>query len=215
MARRWARTSFAFWITSLQYTSVASSVIFVTTNPIFVAIASSFLLRERISPVLFLSILAAVTGGIIIGWGDLGQGPDPLYGDFLSLLGAIMATGYLLVGRRVRQKVTLMVNRYEVRASDGSGGEGPVLAVAPQKRMALKEQVTWQDAHITSLDWETYPILKFSEVPEVDVVLIDRPNEPPMGSGEPATVATASAIANAIFAACGARVRASARSDAP
>jgi drug/metabolite transporter (DMT)-like permease len=98
---------FAFWITSLQFTSVASSVIFVTTNPIFVAIASSFLLRERISLVLFLSILVAVVGGIIIGWGDLGKGQDQLYGDFLSLLGAIMATGYLLVGRTVRQKVSL------------------------------------------------------------------------------------------------------------
>ena len=98
---------FAFWITSLQYTSVASSVIFVTTNPIFVAIASSFLLRERISPILFLSILVAVVGGIIIGWGDLGKGQDQLYGDFLSLLGAVMATGYLLVGRRVRPKVSL------------------------------------------------------------------------------------------------------------
>jgi drug/metabolite transporter (DMT)-like permease len=98
---------FAFWITSLQYTSVASSVIFVTTNPIFVAIASSFLLRERISSILFLSILVGVVGGIIIGWGDLGKGQDQLYGDFLSLLGAVMATGYLLVGRTVRQKVSL------------------------------------------------------------------------------------------------------------
>ncbi len=98
---------FAFWITSLRYTSVASSVIFVTTNPIFVAIASSFLLRERISSILILSILVAVVGGIIIGWGDLGKGQDQLYGDFLSLLGAVMATGYLLVGRRVRQKVSL------------------------------------------------------------------------------------------------------------
>jgi drug/metabolite transporter (DMT)-like permease len=82
-------------------------VIFVTTNPIFVAIASSFILRERISSFLYLSILVAVVGGIIIGWGDLGKGRDQLYGDFLSLLGAIMATGYLLVGRRVRQEVSL------------------------------------------------------------------------------------------------------------
>jgi drug/metabolite transporter (DMT)-like permease len=98
---------FAFWITSLQYTTVASSVIFVTTNPIFVAVASAFILREKISPALFFSILLAVVGGIFIGWGDLGKGKDPIYGDFLSLLGAVMATGYLLVGRRVRQKVSL------------------------------------------------------------------------------------------------------------
>jgi len=98
---------FAFWITSLQYTTVASSVIFVTTNPIFVAIASAIILQERISLVLLVSILMAVVGGTIIGWGDLGKGGDQLFGDFLSLLGAVMATGYLLVGRRVRQKVSL------------------------------------------------------------------------------------------------------------
>jgi len=98
---------FAFWITSLQYTSVASSVIFVTTNPIFVALASAVFLRERISLLLFFSILIAVAGGMIIAWGDWGRGRETLYGDLLSLLGAVMATGYLLVGRRVRRKVSL------------------------------------------------------------------------------------------------------------
>jgi drug/metabolite transporter (DMT)-like permease len=99
---------FALWITSLKYTSVASSVIFVTTNPIFVALASILLFRERVSLVLFFSVATAVVGGIIIGWGDWGKGEDQLYGDFLALLGAIMATGYLLVGRRIRQKVSLV-----------------------------------------------------------------------------------------------------------
>ena len=82
--------------------------------------------------------------------------------------------------------------------------EGNVIQSASR---ALKERVTWADSHITSLNWETYPILKFSEVPEVEIVLIDRPDEPPLGAGEPATVTTAPAIANAIFAATGARVR--------
>lgn len=100
---------FAFWITSLKYTSVASSVIFVTTNPIFVALASIFLLHERVPPLLFLAILIAVFGGIIIGWGDWDKGQESLYGDFLALLGALMATGYLLVGRRIRQKIDLRV----------------------------------------------------------------------------------------------------------
>jgi drug/metabolite transporter (DMT)-like permease len=98
---------FAFWITSLKYTSVASSVIFVTTNPIFVALASAFLLRERLSLTLLLSILIAVLGGIMIAWGDWDKGKGSLYGDILALLGAMMATGYLLVGRRVRQKMGL------------------------------------------------------------------------------------------------------------
>jgi len=98
---------FAFWITSLKYTSVASSVIFAATNPIFVALASTFFLREAFSVTLLLAILVAVVGGMVIGWGDWDKGLQNLYGDFLALLGAVMATGYLLVGRRVRQKMDL------------------------------------------------------------------------------------------------------------
>jgi len=98
---------FAFWITSLKYTSVASSVIFVTTNPIFVALASALFFREKLSPILISSILVAVLGGLIIGWGDLDKGASSLYGDILALLGAVMATGYLLVGRRARRIMDL------------------------------------------------------------------------------------------------------------
>lgn len=100
---------FALWITSLQYTSVASSVVLVTTNPVFVAIASVLLLGERFSTILFLSILIAILGGIIIAWGDWTQGGSVLYGDLLALGGAVMMTGYLLVGRRIRQKMPLHV----------------------------------------------------------------------------------------------------------
>ncbi len=72
---------------------------------------------------------------------------------------------------------------------------------------ALKEQVTWANSHITSLDWDSYPILNFSEAPDVEVVLINHPDQRATGAGEPATITTAPAIANAIFAATGARVR--------
>lgn len=72
---------------------------------------------------------------------------------------------------------------------------------------AIKEQVTWARSHITSLDWDTYPILNFSEAPDVEVILINRPDQPATGAGEPSTVTTAAAIANAICAATGARVR--------
>ncbi|HEX5572300.1 MAG TPA: molybdopterin cofactor-binding domain-containing protein [Ktedonobacterales bacterium] len=72
---------------------------------------------------------------------------------------------------------------------------------------ALKEEVRFDATHITSLDWQSYPILTFSEVPEIEVVLIDRPEEKPVGAGEPATVVMAPAIANAIANATGARLR--------
>ena len=100
---------FALWITSLKYTSVASSVVLVTTNPIFVALASILFLGERLSPLLWLSVCTAVLGGIIIAWGDWSADTDALYGDLLALLGAVAMSGYLLVGRRIRQKMDLHV----------------------------------------------------------------------------------------------------------
>ncbi|HEX8728311.1 MAG TPA: molybdopterin cofactor-binding domain-containing protein [Ktedonobacterales bacterium] len=72
---------------------------------------------------------------------------------------------------------------------------------------ALKEEVRFDATHITSLDWESYPILKFSEVPEIECVLIDRPDVTPVGAGEATTVVIAPAIANAIANATGARLR--------
>ena len=72
---------------------------------------------------------------------------------------------------------------------------------------ALYEEVTFDESHITSVDWDSYPILKFSDVPEVDVLLINHPDQPAVGAGEPATITTAPAIANAIFQATGARLR--------
>jgi len=72
---------------------------------------------------------------------------------------------------------------------------------------ALKEEVQFDELGITSVDWQTYPILTFSEVPEIEIVLINRPDQPAMGAGEPATVITAPAVANAIFDATGVRMR--------
>ena len=72
---------------------------------------------------------------------------------------------------------------------------------------ALYEEVTFDESHITSVDWDSYPILKFSDVPEVEVVLINHPDQPAVGAGEPASITTAPAVANAIFRASGARVR--------
>ncbi len=71
----------------------------------------------------------------------------------------------------------------------------------------LKEQVRFDSRGITSLGWEDYPILKFSEVPEVEVELIDRPELPSVGAGEGAQGPTAAAIANAVTHALGVRVR--------
>lgn len=72
---------------------------------------------------------------------------------------------------------------------------------------ALKEQVTFSDTAVTSREWGAYPILTFPEVPVINLVLMPRPEEPPLGSGESASVPSAAAIANAIFDATGVRFR--------
>jgi CO/xanthine dehydrogenase Mo-binding subunit len=72
---------------------------------------------------------------------------------------------------------------------------------------ALYEEVTFDANGVTSLDWVSYPILRFPEVPEVDVSLIDRRDVAPLGAGELSTVPIPAAIANAIFDATGARLR--------
>jgi CO/xanthine dehydrogenase Mo-binding subunit len=78
---------------------------------------------------------------------------------------------------------------------------------------ALKEQAHWDSENITSTDWETYPILRFSEVPEVQVRLMPGNSEngatlnSPLGAGEATQGPTTAAIANAVFHAVGVRVR--------
>lgn len=71
----------------------------------------------------------------------------------------------------------------------------------------LKEQVGFSSTAVTSKEWGAYPILTFPEVPDIDVLLIPRPDEPPLGAGESASVPSAAAIANAIFDATGIRFR--------
>jgi CO/xanthine dehydrogenase Mo-binding subunit len=71
----------------------------------------------------------------------------------------------------------------------------------------LIEEVKWDRSMVTTLDWASYPIITFPEVPELVYDLIDRPNERPWGAGEPAAAVVPSAIANAIFDATGVRMR--------
>jgi nicotinate dehydrogenase subunit B len=71
----------------------------------------------------------------------------------------------------------------------------------------LLEELKFDRSQVTSLDWESYPILKFPQVPEIVIELIDRPTEKPWGAGEPAAAVIPSAISNAVFDATGVRLR--------
>jgi len=98
---------FILWISSLRYTSVASSVVLVSTNPIFVALGVRFVFKESLSRTLVVATLLSVAGAALIGWGDFRISGTAFYGDLLALGGAVMASGYFLIGRRVRQRVPL------------------------------------------------------------------------------------------------------------
>jgi nicotinate dehydrogenase subunit B len=71
----------------------------------------------------------------------------------------------------------------------------------------LKEEITFDRSMVTSLDWASYPILTFEELPEIVIELIDRPTEKPWGAGEPTSAVVSSAISNAVFDATGIRLR--------
>jgi len=101
---------FAAWVTSLEYTSVTSSVVLEGTSPLWVAVGSCLLLRERLTRLVAAGLIVAVTGGLVIGLGDMTQGARSasLLGDSLALLGALMVTGYWVIGRRVRGSLSLV-----------------------------------------------------------------------------------------------------------
>src|SRR5262249_15706998 len=100
---------FGSWIASLSYTSVISSVVLVSTNTLWVALAAPFLLRERLRLWTMVVIGIAIIGTFLIGsGGDSGTAPEKgnaLLGNGLALLGAITFAGYMIIGRRVRAQV--------------------------------------------------------------------------------------------------------------
>jgi drug/metabolite transporter (DMT)-like permease len=93
---------FASWIASLELTTVASSVALVTTQPLWVALLTALVLRERVSRGTVVALAVATAGGALIGLGDVSTGGRALAGDALALVGAVCAAVYFAIGRRLR-----------------------------------------------------------------------------------------------------------------
>jgi len=93
---------FGLWLYSLNYTTVASSVVLVTLNPLFVALLGWIFLGEKVGGRLVAAILLVIAGGAIIGGGAIKSSGQALQGNLLALGGAVMASLYLLTGRRLR-----------------------------------------------------------------------------------------------------------------
>ena len=104
------------------------------------------------------------------------------------------------------RRAVIAVDAGEVVDPDGLAAqlEGGFVQAAS---WTLLEAVSWDRDGITSRDWDSYPILRFDEIPEIDTVLVDRPGEPFLGAGEASCGPTGAAIANAVFDATGLRAR--------
>lgn len=105
---------FILWFESLNYTSVASSVVLVTLQPIFAFLGTYLFFKERFSPGAVISMLIALFGSFIISWGDFQISGMALLGDLLAILGAITITIYFLFGQRVRKQLSLMTYTFIV-----------------------------------------------------------------------------------------------------
>jgi drug/metabolite transporter (DMT)-like permease len=99
---------FYTWIASLKFTSISSSVVLVTTQPVFVAILSYMFLKEKIGGSGVAAIILAIGGSYLIARGDLTVDAAHLKGDILAIVGAFMAGTYLFIGRFVRRRVNLI-----------------------------------------------------------------------------------------------------------
>lgn len=107
---------FAFWITSIEETSVASSVILVTSHPLFVGIISHYYFKEKLSLTNAIGIIVAFSGIIILSVGDWGLGGTNFRGDMFALVGAFAAGTYILGGRQIRKTYSLITYVFVVYA---------------------------------------------------------------------------------------------------
>ncbi len=100
---------FAAWIASLSYTSVANSVVLVNTNPLWVGLFTPLVTGDRVAGQTKLAIVISVAGGVVIGAGDMASGGrQALAGDGLALCGSLCAAAYILLGRNLRKKLSLL-----------------------------------------------------------------------------------------------------------
>lgn len=99
---------FASWISSLDYTAIANSVVLVNTIPLWVGLLTPLITKDRIQKATVISIIVSVIGATVIGFGDFAAGGKALWGDFLAVVGAVCAAVYLLFGRNLRRKLSLL-----------------------------------------------------------------------------------------------------------
>lgn len=105
---------FILWFESLNYTSVASSTVLVTLQPLFAFAGAYVFFKEKLSAKAILSGLIAIGGSVIISWGDFKINGSALFGDFLAIAACALVTVYLLFGQTVRKRMSLITYTFLV-----------------------------------------------------------------------------------------------------
>ncbi|MEK4028376.1 MULTISPECIES: DMT family transporter [Bacillaceae] len=105
---------FILWFESLNYTSVASSTVLVTLQPLFAFAGTYFIFKERFTLGALIGGGVAIGGSFIIGWGDFQVSGKALYGDILALIACGLITGYLLFGQIIRKRMSLITYTFIV-----------------------------------------------------------------------------------------------------
>lgn len=135
---------FALFIGAFAYTSVASAVVFTTTAPLWVGLASWLVLREPPSRRTWTGIAVAMAGAVVVAVGDAGEGAvgsNPLLGDAMALAGAVAVSGYLLIGQRSRR--CLPVSTYGVWVYGTAAVLLGLASLAVASPLAGFDSVTW------------------------------------------------------------------------
>ncbi|MCX6828640.1 MAG: DMT family transporter [candidate division Zixibacteria bacterium] len=96
---------FAFWVTSLFYTTISNSTILVATQPIFILAMEAAILKDKIPVRSVVGMVVAIIGMAVISRGDLHLGKEYIIGDILALIGAFCAGTYLFIGRQLRARI--------------------------------------------------------------------------------------------------------------
>ena len=132
---------YILWFESLNYTSVASSTVIVTLQPLFSFVGSYFLFKERFSTGAIISSIVALIGSFIIAWGDFQISMQALYGDLLAFIAAGFITAYFFIGQHMRQK--LAVVPYSILGYAASTFFLAVYALSQQLSFIDYSQSTW------------------------------------------------------------------------
>ena len=132
---------YILWFESLNYTSVASSTVIVTLQPLFSFVGSYFLFKERFSTGAIISSIVALIGSLIIAWGDFQISMQALYGDLLAFIAAGFITAYFFIGQHMRQK--LAVVPYSILGYAASAFFLAVYALSQQLSFIDYSQSTW------------------------------------------------------------------------